>query len=85
MRLVTSAEVATYRGMVVTVARRFNGVAGAEFDDLEQEGLIAIWEVLGQESGFWGPSVAVVSNACIDWVRYCGRRGYGGYEAASPE
>lgn len=80
---VTSEQVSAYRGMVAQTARRFVGVAGAEFDDLEQEGLIAVWRVLDQ--GNYRPSSEVVKNACKDWVRLCGRRGFGGYEPLPEE
>jgi DNA-directed RNA polymerase specialized sigma24 family protein len=78
VQTVTSEDVAAYRGMVAQIARRYIGAQGAEFDDLEQEGLISVWRVLSQ--GNYRPSAKVIHNACIDWVRYCGRRGYGGYE-----
>jgi DNA-directed RNA polymerase specialized sigma24 family protein len=82
-RVVTDSEVAAYRGLAAQVARKYTGVAGAEFDDLEQEALIAIWNNL--RWSFWGPSAVTVERACIDWVRLCGRKGYGGYDTLPEE
>lgn len=58
-------------------ARRFDGKRGAEFDDLKQEGLIAVWEAL--RDGFT-PSNVVVVNAMRYWVRVCARKGLTGDE-----
>jgi DNA-directed RNA polymerase specialized sigma24 family protein len=77
-RTVTDEEVAAYRKLAASVARRYTGMGGAEFDDLEQEAWIKIWEVL--KTGFWGPSALVVERACINYVKVCQRRGIGGYE-----
>lgn len=76
-RVVTSAEVEAYEGMVESHARRFDGVRGAEFDDLKQEGLIAVWEAL--RDGYI-PSNVVVVNAMRDWVRVCAQKGLTGDE-----
>jgi len=53
-------------------ARRFDGIGGAEFDDLVQEAAIAAWMSL--ELGF-EPSEAVITFAMIDWTRYLSHRG----------
>jgi len=73
---VTSEQVAAYRPLCIKLARRFTGVGNAEFDDLEQEGMIAVWYLLGQ--GFPVSSTAV-SNRMRDWVRKCKRQGIGGF------
>jgi hypothetical protein len=80
--VVTDVEVAAYRGLVAQVAKRYVGVGGAEFDDLEQEGWIAAWGILS--TGLFRPSVLIIERACVDWVRYCSRRGFG-REAYSEE
>lgn len=59
--------------MVAAHAKKLDGVGGAEFDDLEQEGLIAVWEALRDGHR---PSNFVVQNAMKDWVRKCARRGF---------
>jgi hypothetical protein len=50
----------------------FNGVGGAEFDDLVQEGAIAAWLTL--ESGYV-PSNEVIRRAMKDWIRFISHRG----------
>lgn len=53
-------------------ARRYDGVGGAESDDLVQEAAIAAWMSL--ELGF-EPSEAVICSAMIDWMRFLSHRG----------
>lgn len=75
---VTSEEVAVYRDAVKAYARRFTGIANAEFDDLEQEGLIAVWQSL---AGGHRPSEWMIKNRMKSYLRVLGRRGFGGYES----
>lgn len=70
---VSSEAVAAYRPLCAKLALQLDGVGGAEFDDLEQEGLIAVWDSL--RNGF-NPSQVVVGNRMRDWVRYCRRKGF---------
>lgn len=69
-RAVTSEEVAAYRQLVEKLARRYVGSAGAEFDDLVQEGLISVWEALRRNNN---PSAEVVQYAMRMWVRFLRR------------
>ncbi len=65
MSTVTSEEVAAYQGMVEALAYRYvNNDIGCEYDDLVQEGLIAVWRSLecGQP-----PSATFVKSAMRFW------------------
>lgn len=53
-------------------ARRFEGIGGAEADDLVQEAAIASWMTL--ELGF-EPSELVITRAMKDWIRFLSHRG----------
>jgi hypothetical protein len=77
---VTSEDVARYEGMVQSLAKRFDGAQGAEFDDLAQEGRIAVLKSLRRGIP---PSSEFVKFGMIDWIRLCARRGVGGYEELS--
>lgn len=63
-------KVAAYRPHVEYLARKYVGFAQAEFDDLAQEGLIAVWQSLTRGIQ---PRMSVVENRMIDWVRYLNR------------
>ncbi len=65
MDAVTSEQVAEYDGLCEALARKFKGRAGAEIDDLVQEGRIAVWQSLqdGQP-----PSASYVEYAMRMWV-----------------
>lgn len=76
-RIVASDEIAAFRPLAAKVARRYNGLHRAEFDDLEQEGLIAIWETLAK--GFY-PTQNHIERRAINWVNYCKRQGFSGEE-----
>ena len=73
MRGVSSSDVAAYRPLCIKLARQFDGKSGAEFDDLEQEGLIKVWHLL--RFGFPVSSKAV-ADSMRDWVRVCRRQGF---------
>ncbi|HEY6022231.1 MAG TPA: hypothetical protein VIY48_20895, partial [Candidatus Paceibacterota bacterium] len=51
---------------------KLDGVGGAEFDDLVQEGAIAVWETLEKGSL---PSNPIMLNAMKDWIRHVSHRG----------
>lgn len=72
-RHVASAEVAAYRNLCADLARRFTGKGGAEFDDLEQEGMIAVWSLLRRDLPV---SKTSIKNRMRDWVRFCQRKGF---------
>lgn len=71
---VASDDVAAYHDLVKKQARRYVGRAGAELDDLVQEGLISVWTHL--QNGF-SPSVTAIHNAQKDWVRKLRRQNGG--------
>ena len=58
---------AAYQPKVEALAKPFSGIEGIEFDDLVQEGLIAVWQSL--ERGI-EPSAEFIKNRMRDWVRY---------------
>lgn len=64
-----SDRVGDYLGLVESLAEKHSSpdvTAGAEFDDLVQEGLIDVWQALdeGRE-----PSAYMIENRMIDWIR----------------
>ena len=67
---VSNEAVEAYRDHVEALARNFVGLGNAEFDDLVQEGLIAVWQA--QSRGL-RPSNAVIRGRMLDWVRYLRR------------
>lgn len=58
-------RVADYRGLVESLAKRYVGREGAEFDDLVQEGLINVWQTL--ERGIT-PSADIIEKRMLSWV-----------------
>lgn len=70
---VSDSDIAAYRPLCRRLANKYNDVGGAEFDDLEQEGMIAVWQLLRR--GF-PVSVQAVENRMRDWVRVCRRMGF---------
>ena len=81
-----NGQVAAYRGLVASLARKVAGGArasqvGAEYDDLEQEGLISVWQALTRGVT---PSAEIIENRMRDWVRYLGRQNPVPYEALLP-
>lgn len=87
---VSNEAVAEHLSRVQRLARRFNGVAGAEYDDLVQEGLLKVFLLIRDDQPV---SNTAIKNAMRDWVRVCGRRGFAypvveealdTYESAAP-
>lgn len=72
MASVSSEAVAEWWPLFERLARRFDGLGGAEFDDLVQEQAEAAWQ--GLERGFY-PTVEFLELACLAWVRYMSHRG----------
>ena len=62
-------QVATYRGLIESLARKFVGRNGAEFDDLVQEGLLSLWQAMGRKIP---PSADVIENRMRNYVRLLG-------------
>ena len=80
---VSNEAVAEHKPRVEALARRFNGLGGAEFDDLAQEGLIKVWLLLEKsDDPTYIPANLVIERAMLDWVRVCRRQGFSGYEEA---
>lgn len=73
MGAVTSADVAPFLPGVSRIAERLDGVGGAEYDDLFQEGSEKVFILLRDGLPVTGTAIR---NAMRDWVRYCGRRGF---------
>lgn len=63
---VSSESVRQYEGLVVSLARPLVGRAGAELDDLVQEGLIAVWQSL--ERGV-PPSSEFILLYMRNWIK----------------
>ena len=60
-------RVADYRDLVESLARKFVGRKGAEFDDLVQEGLINVWQTL--ERGVT-PSIDIIEKRMLSWIKF---------------
>lgn len=63
---VSDDQVRDYEDTIRSLARKYIGRAGAELDDLVQEGRIAVWQSL--EDGR-PPSVTYIDFAMKLWVR----------------
>lgn len=76
-RLVSNEDVAAYQEMLDYYARRYDGWHNAEYDDLFQEGAIAVIEALrlGRK-----PSRDVIVGRMTRWVNKCARHGMSGYD-----
>lgn len=73
--------VASHKSRVEALAKRLEGLGGAEFDDLVQEGLIKVWLLLEKsDAPSYIPSNLVIERAMLDWVRVCRRQGFAGHE-----
>lgn len=70
MASVTSEQVAEYLPLVERYAHRLTGFAGAEYDDLRQEGMIAVDQAIRRGLR---PSALVVGGRMIDWIRFLRR------------
>lgn len=70
--VVSDEAVAEHLPRVISYARRFNGVGGAEFDDLVQEGSLRVFLLL--QDGRDVTNTAI-KNAMRMWVRKCYRQG----------
>ena len=72
-------RIAAYRDACEALARPFTGRAGAEADDLVQEGLIFVWQSLerGEE-----PSSEMIQNRMKNWCRTVTRQRSGDIEVS---
>ena len=67
---VADIQVAAYSGLVKHLAHKLAGYSGAEFDDLRQEGLVAVF--LSLRAGAL-PSERVIRGRMLNWCRYLRR------------
>jgi hypothetical protein len=72
MASVTSEAVAKWWTYFEYNARRFEGLGGAEFDDLVQEQAEASW--IEMEKGY-NPTQELLERACVAWIRFTSHRG----------
>jgi hypothetical protein len=72
MPLVASEDIRAFRPLCSQLARKHTGRFGAEFDDLEQEGMIAVFHLLLRGLPVTSESI---DNRMRDWVRQCRRAG----------
>lgn len=80
-------RVAGYRGLVESIAAelarsRRAAQVGAEFDDLAQEGLIAVWRAL--ESGVETVGPERIRDRMKNYMKWLGRHGNEGYDEMLP-
>lgn len=68
---------AAYQELLDHYARRYNGWHSAEYDDLFQEGALAVIEAI--RAGRL-PSKDVIVKRMTRWVSKCARQGVGGHE-----
>lgn len=64
-----NGEVGAYADLVESLARKFVGRNGAEFDDLVQEGLVNVWQSL--ERGVT-PTAEIIDGRMQNWTRLLG-------------
>ena len=76
VRSVSNSEVAAYQELVSSLAWRYNGHCGAEYDDLFQEGMLVV--LLALRKGAF-PSRDVIAKRMSRWVSRCRTEGMGGY------
>jgi hypothetical protein len=79
-------QLRNYAGLLDSLARKLSAgpraaQVGAEYDDLYQEGQIAIWQAL--ERGVT-PSAEIIEDRMKNWFRYLGRQTPIPYEALLP-
>lgn len=74
---VCDEQILEYAGLCARIARRYDGIRGAEFDDLEQEGRIAVWLRLSYGET---PVEDDVILRCHSWVKFVSREGQGGFD-----
>jgi len=79
-------QLRNYAGLVDSLARKLSAgpraaQVGAEYDDLYQEGMIAIWQALGRGVT---PSAEIIEDRIRNWFRWLGRQTPVPYEALLP-
>jgi hypothetical protein len=76
-----NGEIAAYRGLATSLARKFIGRNGAELDDLVQEAFINVWQTL--QRGVT-PSAEIIEYRMESYVKWLGRQAPVPYEAMLP-
>jgi hypothetical protein len=76
-----SDQVAAYRGLVESLARKYVGRNGAELDDLVQEGLINVWQTLLRGVT---PRADIIEYRLQSYAKWLGRQSPVPYEAMLP-
>lgn len=76
-RTVSNENIAAYGHLVTRLAWRYNGLGNAEFDDLFQEGQLAVFTAL---RNYARPSKDLVAKQMLKWVTKCRREGFSGYD-----
>lgn len=81
----TGQALENFRGLVEATALKVSRSpqakrVGAEYDDLVQEGLIAVWQATGRGHN----PVAVIENRMKDWLRFLGKRSGESYAQHMP-
>lgn len=79
-------QLRNYAGLVDSLARKLSAgpraaQVGAEYDDLYQEGMIAIWQALDRGVT---PSAEIIEDRMRNWFRWLGRQTPVPYEALLP-
>lgn len=70
MRAVTDTEVAAYAGLIKSLASKTLGYSDAEYEDLYQEGMIAVWLTLAHDHRVHKD---VVRGRMLNYCRYLRR------------
>lgn len=78
---VTNEAIRDYWDACEALARPYVGRAGAELDDLQQEGLIFVWQSLARGIA---PSAVMIENRMKDYLRWIGRQVPVDYETMLP-
>jgi len=68
---VSDGQVAAFIPLVESSARRHQWRVGAEYDDLRQEGMIAVWLAFRRGQA---PTQDIIENRMIDWCRRVARQ-----------
>ncbi len=79
-------QLRNYAGLLDSLARKLSSgpraaQVGAEYDDLYQEGQIAIWQALERRVT---PSAEIIEDRMKNWYRYLARQTPIPYEALLP-
>lgn len=71
-RPISNADVEAYWDMVASLARRYNGHCGAEYDDLFQEGMLVVLVCIKRDTY---PSKDHIAHRMRRWVSKCRQEG----------